>query len=116
MPISLISWAHHSIKKKLQNLPSWSKTNGTGNSLRKAEKKNKGKINEPTIEAKNEAKNEDIKEENIEVSSKQPSGPQASLGNGEVIEMVMKKGQFAIESYYLSIETVKYPTVSNFGT
>ena len=96
----MISWAHHSIKKKLQNLPSWSKTNGTGNSFRKAEKKNKAEINEAAIEAKNEAKNGDIKEENIEVSSKQPSGPQASLGNGEVIEMVMKRGQFTIESDY----------------
>ena len=46
MPITLISWAHHSIKQKLQKLPTWNKA-----SQRKSLKKTNGHC---AIEAKND--------------------------------------------------------------
>ena len=46
MPITLISWAHHSIKQKLQKLPTWNNA-----SQRKSLKKTNGHC---AIEAKND--------------------------------------------------------------
>ena len=89
LPISLISWAHHCIKKKLQNLPSWNKGKDTGN----------GKSNGHAIEVKNggiEAKASSDKAENNDMEKVMKNKPllrrpseHASLANGEVIEMVM---------------------------
>ena len=45
LPITLISWAHHSIKQKLQKLPTWNKA---------SQRKSLRKTNGCAIEAKND--------------------------------------------------------------
>ena len=91
MPITLISWAHHSIKQKLQKLPTWNKA-----SQRKSLKKTNGHC---AIEAKNDEAEEAAA---LAASEKRPTIKRLSRFRGslarpaaaerETIEMVRTTG------------------------
>ena len=85
LPITLISWAHHSIKQKLQKLPTWNKA---------SQRKSLRKTNGCTIEAKND-EDEDAGAASgksglrgRQPTIKRPSRFRGSLARAETIEMV----------------------------
>jgi len=68
LPITLISWAHHAIKRKLQNLPSWNKNTNVA-THNHCEKNNSTAASNQKLLASSSKENNDITEHVVEHKS-----------------------------------------------